>query len=230
MEVSGWVLPPYAETNKQSDRERVLETRLVLSQDVGPFNLAFNWINETDLKDGLTAFGYSAGLMWMRHPGGGDSTSHEDVPRTEAPAASGYSCPMHPDVKVSTPGTCPKCGMALAAVSAPGSGAETGTLGEAEPSPCPCRLKMKGCHCAHCSGRGGKCTCAHEGGAGVGMEIFGALGDTKSFGLRPARQQHYLGPILMYHVSSHLMVHAQLALGLSKASDHLGRVNIGYEF
>ncbi len=64
----------------------------------------------------------------------------------------------------------------------------------------------------------------------MGLEVFGALGDTRAFGLSLPRQEHYLGPILMYHVTSRLMVHAQLALGLSAASDHIARVNIGYEF
>ena len=30
-----------------------------------------------------------------------------------APAAVVYTCPMHPEVRSSKPGTCPKCGMAL---------------------------------------------------------------------------------------------------------------------
>jgi len=36
-----------------------------------------------------------------------------------APAASGgeYTCPMHPEVRSATPGSCPKCGMALVAVA-----------------------------------------------------------------------------------------------------------------
>jgi len=29
------------------------------------------------------------------------------------PSASGYTCPMHPEVRQATPGACPKCGMAL---------------------------------------------------------------------------------------------------------------------
>src|SRR5262249_25781986 len=35
-----------------------------------------------------------------------------DAPRP-APAASEYTCPMHPEVRRSGPGACPKCGMAL---------------------------------------------------------------------------------------------------------------------
>lgn len=30
-----------------------------------------------------------------------------------------YTCPMHPEVVRDTPGTCPKCGMALEAMEAP---------------------------------------------------------------------------------------------------------------
>lgn len=143
MEVSGWIDPPYAESAEEPDRERILETRLVLSQDVGPVNLAFNWINETDLASGDTAFGYALGAMWMLH---GEHEEH------------------------------------------------------------------------------------HGKGVGLGLEMYGALGDTKSFGLNPKRQEHYLGPIIMYHINKHWMTHAQLAIGLSKASDNLVRVNFGYEF
>lgn len=52
MEVSGWVEPPYEEDDEEPDRERILESRLILSQDIGPWNLAFNWINESDLTPG----------------------------------------------------------------------------------------------------------------------------------------------------------------------------------
>ncbi len=64
MEVSGWVEPPYEEEGDEPDRERILESRLILSQDVGPWNLAFNWINESDLNSGETAFGYTTGVLY----------------------------------------------------------------------------------------------------------------------------------------------------------------------
>lgn len=63
METSGWVITPYLES--QGDEplmERILESRLVLSQDVGRTNIAFNWINETDLRTGRTDFGYALGV------------------------------------------------------------------------------------------------------------------------------------------------------------------------
>lgn len=65
METSGWIRPPYKESGAEPDRERVLETRIVLSQDFGRLNLAFNWINETDLNaGGVTAFGYAVGARY----------------------------------------------------------------------------------------------------------------------------------------------------------------------
>ncbi len=35
------------------------------------------------------------------------------VPIIATPSAGGYTCPMHPEVHQATPGSCPKCGMAL---------------------------------------------------------------------------------------------------------------------
>jgi hypothetical protein len=35
----------------------------------------------------------------------------------KASAESVYACPMHPDVKASAPGKCPKCSMALKKVT-----------------------------------------------------------------------------------------------------------------
>jgi len=45
------------------------------------------------------------------------------TPETQPPAAhSGaiYTCPMHPEIRQSSPGTCPKCGMTLEKASAAG--------------------------------------------------------------------------------------------------------------
>src|SRR2546423_12006221 len=36
----------------------------------------------------------------------------------EAPAATSYACPMHPEVTAAEPGTCPKCGMKFVPVEA----------------------------------------------------------------------------------------------------------------
>ena len=43
---------------------------------------------------------------------GGASHPSSDIP-TGAPADDLYACPMHPDVRSSSPGRCPKCGMEL---------------------------------------------------------------------------------------------------------------------
>lgn len=158
MEVSGWINPPYTDTGGEPDRERIIESRLVLSEDFGPVNVAFNWINETDLgSGGATAFGYALGTIWMLHGG----HSEESLESSEG-----------------------------------------GQEKEAD----------------------------HGKGVGVGLEMYGALGDTKSFGFKPGRQEHYLGPIIMVHFNKHWMAHTQLAIGLSKASDNLVRLNFGYEF
>ncbi len=44
--------------------------------------------------------------------------SKTEKPRTETKAKSGYTCPMHPEVRQDHPGSCPKCGMALEPVDA----------------------------------------------------------------------------------------------------------------
>ena len=64
----------------------------------------------------------------------------------------------------------------------------------------------------------------------MGIGMYGALGDTKAFRIVRSRQEHYLGPILMHHLSDHWMMHTQMAIGLTSASDNLVRVNFEYEF
>jgi len=187
MEVSGWVDPPYTEKGEEPDRERILESRMIISEDVGTVNLAFNWINETDLSGAGTAFGYSLGLMKMVHETG---DSHREI------SSSVSSEHEHSSNKGN----------------------------------CKCESEMKGCRCSHCLGKGGECPCAHAGMVGIGIELFGALGDTKVFGFDLSRQEHYLGPIFMYHINSRWMFHSQLAIGLSNVSDNLTRLNFGYEF
>lgn len=140
MEVSGWVEPPYEEEGEEPDRERILETRLLLSQDFGRWNVAFNWINETDLQGGGTAFGYMLGVGYRFE-------SSESFFR---------------------------------AVSAT-------------------------------------------------LELWGMLGDTHKFGLRPDLQEHYLQPTLTFHLGD-LMLTLGFALGLSEDSDDLMRVMLGWSF
>ncbi|MBI4244320.1 MAG: hypothetical protein HY606_09550 [Planctomycetes bacterium] len=68
METSGWIDPPYLEAAEtEPDFEKILETRIILSKDIGSTNFTFNWINETDVHAGGTAYGYSLGMMY--HPG-----------------------------------------------------------------------------------------------------------------------------------------------------------------
>lgn len=166
METSGWVRPPYTQNGAEPDRERILESRLVLSQDFGRLNVAFNWINETDLnQSGFTAFGYSLGVRYNLNQG------HYGE-RNEAGVAS-----------------------------------DTGHHHEA----------------------------AHEEShnrrlASLGLELYGGLGDLRSFALEPSRQEHYLQPTVMFHLSDRVMLHLGLAIGLSKASDNLVRTALAIEF
>lgn len=75
MEVSGRE-DGKGEPAEKDQRERIMETRLVLSRDVGPLNVAFNWINETDMRrGGFTDFGYALGLRYSlrgHHHGAAD--------------------------------------------------------------------------------------------------------------------------------------------------------------
>ncbi len=45
-----------------------------------------------------------------------------------------YACPMHPEVKASSPGNCPKCGMALRAIAPVPSGASAQSVFKSNPS------------------------------------------------------------------------------------------------
>ncbi|MBI5395519.1 MAG: hypothetical protein HZA91_09515 [Verrucomicrobia bacterium] len=171
METSGWVRPPYhEEEGPEPDRERILESRLVLSQDFGAWNVAFNWINETDLDDsGFTAFGYSMGVRYDFN--GGHYGHHEHEAE------------------------------------------KTGEHG--------------GCH-HHGASEG------HEHKwwmpAVAGVEMYGGLGDLEKFGLSLSRQEHYVQPLMMWHLSKDVMFHVGFAVGLSKASDNLIRTAFAIEF
>lgn len=152
MEVSGWVIPPYTEDVEAVDRERILETRMILSQDRGNVTAAFNSINESDLTSGVTAFGYSLGVLYRV---GGDGHEHHVSQESSR------------------------------------------------------RLVRAGM---------------------LGFELFGALGDTRAFGLTPRRQEHYFQPSFTLHVGSRTMATLGFGIGLTKASDQLMRLNLGYKF
>ena len=46
-----------------------------------------------------------------------------------APAAQEYTCPMHPEVRATQPGQCPKCGMNLVPVAKPSAAAPNASGG-----------------------------------------------------------------------------------------------------
>jgi len=170
MEVSGWVRPPYRDNGKEPDRERIMETRLVLSQDFGPWNVAANWINESDLQnDGLTAFGYAVGVRYNFNGGHYAHAMEKSTAHDPATAATEHA---HHE------------------------------------------------HAEH----------ARWYRPSVGLEFYGALGDTEAFALEPKRQQHYVQPVVMFHLNEHVMFHLGFAFGLSKASDDLLRTALAVEF
>lgn len=103
METSGWVSEGHGngEEGEAEGREKILESRFILSQNIGNWNIALNWINETDTRTWKTPFGYAAGAMYKL-------TSHYGH------EASVFCCSMHPDEISDKPGECSKCGMKLA--------------------------------------------------------------------------------------------------------------------
>jgi hypothetical protein len=84
MEVSGWIQPPYEEDEEEPSRERIIESRAILSQDFASWTAALNWINESDLHSGETAFGYSMGVLYRllgshhEHHHGGTEMAEEE--------------------------------------------------------------------------------------------------------------------------------------------------------
>ncbi|MBI1883346.1 MAG: hypothetical protein HYS08_03975 [Chlamydiae bacterium] len=157
MEVSGWVTPPYEEEEaEEPDRERIIETRVILSQDFSErWNAAFNWINETDTDNGITAFGYATGVSYRLY-----SQEHEHAHHfRETAEKPAFIMP-----------------------------------------------------------------------AGLAVEFIGALGDSKKLDFSPSRQEHYIQPSIMFHVGERAMLSAGFAIGLTRSSDDLVRLNFHVEF
>ena len=66
---------------------------------------------------------------------------------------------------------------------------------------------------------------------GYGIEMMGALGNTHQFGFEWQRQQHYLGPVFSYAVSTHWTARVAPTFGLSGVSDpFMLRMGVGYSF
>lgn len=69
------------------------------------------------------------------------------------------------------------------------------------------------------------------GRLGYGLEMIGALGDNERFGFYWNSQQHYLGPVLTYNISSHWSARLEPAFGLSDVSDpFMLRTGLSYMF
>lgn len=91
MEVSGRE-DGKGEPPEEDQRERIMETRLILSRDVGPLNMAFDWINETDMRrSGFTDFGYALGVRYDLggHRPAHDHAEHEGRSLTAGAASAG---------------------------------------------------------------------------------------------------------------------------------------------
>ena len=66
---------------------------------------------------------------------------------------------------------------------------------------------------------------------GYGLEMIGALGDDQRFGFYWNEQQHYLGAVLSYAISSRWSVRLEPAFGLSDVSDpFMLRAGVAYMF
>ena len=71
-----------------------------------------------DAEDYMGRVKLPGDLGWFKNPPGTVArTIHARKPAAPKPASGVYSCPMHPEVKSSQPGKCPKCGMNLAPVA-----------------------------------------------------------------------------------------------------------------
>jgi len=66
---------------------------------------------------------------------------------------------------------------------------------------------------------------------GYGFEMIGALGNNHRFGFHWNDQQHYLGAVLQYTISSHWSVRLEPSFGLSHVSDpFMLRTGLAYMF
>lgn len=68
------------EEEGEEKTEHELETKLILGHDLSDrFNVAFNWINETNLDTGKWEFGYATGLNYVLYKTeeGGEGEKHE---------------------------------------------------------------------------------------------------------------------------------------------------------
>jgi hypothetical protein len=66
---------------------------------------------------------------------------------------------------------------------------------------------------------------------GYGLEMIGALGNNHRFGVHWNDQQHYLGVILQYTLSSYWSVRLEPSFGLSQVSDpFMLRTGLAYMF
>jgi hypothetical protein len=66
---------------------------------------------------------------------------------------------------------------------------------------------------------------------GYGLEMIGALGNNERFGFYWNAQQHYIGAVLTYAISSSWSARLEPAFGLSDVSDHfILRTGVAYMF
>jgi len=66
---------------------------------------------------------------------------------------------------------------------------------------------------------------------GYGLEMIGALGDNERFGFYWNSQQHYIGPVFTYDLSSRWSMRLEPAVGLSDVSDpFMLRIGVAYMF
>src|SRR5713226_1027868 len=75
-------------------------------------------------------FALAFGLMWAVTPMRTVDLARAQGRQAERKAAR-YACPMHPEVRSSKPGKCPKCGMALRLVKDPSDAPASPAIGTA---------------------------------------------------------------------------------------------------